>query len=268
MVCFDSFTVAAIWRALCRPSVTDWLLVVITFGGVATAIGTLRTIAREVTATEKAAKAAADSVAESQRATGIAAQTAGIALQNLRTNQEIERAYIRLIDSKESSLDEDSLNGEVTGLTFKLELTNAGRTPGDVLGGFLGWCIAAAPVVPDLTRAFRPAPAHLGPADKLPFEWSVESKDDKLVKIALDGGEPLKEPPDHIWLMGEVHYKDRFDNPHIAGFCRRVNIHAHAVVLGIDQQTGPFNFDSPMGDDRRRHYGLPLATKPILNSLH
>jgi hypothetical protein len=62
------------------------------------------------------------------------------------------------------------------------------------------------------------------------------------------------EGEDQLWIVGEIHYQDRFRQKHCGGYGRCLTW-LQPLKFGFRHETGPFNYDRPMDAERKRNYG-------------
>lgn len=235
----------------------QWASLILTSVAVFATFITLSTLKRQTKAAEDAAKGALDSASAALSAvetaeTGVVVQTDALA-----TNREIERAYIAMDTKDLNVVGTPTGRGgwdfrTPTAIKFTVKFTNIGRTPGDLIGGAIGYSISPAPVtdvtrlmVRDMTRAL------LYPGKEIDFH--VEITEDKELLARLMTGDNRD---DRLWLRGIFDYRDRFGNFHTAGYCRCWHSTKHGHGFAFTPETGPLNYDRPMPDFRRRHHAI------------
>lgn len=199
-------------------------------------------------------KAARDSADAAVKAAESAKASADLNAAALSTQREIERAYISM--THESVWSEGAPDGQggrtnaPIAIGLSVSLRNSGRTPGTLLGGFVGYVISDEPVLPDITRATRLSSAFLFPGDALDFGIEIRATmEPRLTEAALATGSM------RLWLVGQVDYSDRFGNLHTSGYGRMFH---ETVALGpgfkFSPETSALNFDRPMEKEKRVHY--------------
>jgi hypothetical protein len=90
---------------------------------------------------------------------------------------------------------------------------------------------------------------------EFPMEIGAHEQRDMTDKLRLS---LIGKGDDHIWLISEVDYADRFGGIHKGGFCRCWN--AQGRLFQIVAETNLLNFDRPMTEQERRNY--PHKQKP------
>lgn len=222
------------WGQFVQPdSLAGWAQAVVTAVAGYIALQTLNEIRVEVKATKTAAKAAQ---------AGVEA-----ASDTLATNKQIELAYIAM-SHKEPGYVRDEAGRTVIGVAAMLNITNFGRTPGHIVGGFHGWILGSTP---DLAKLFGGAPlnttAFLVPSALIDFYVSVTVPDSIADVISTH-------PTMRLWLVGEVHYRDNFGTLHCGGYGRAWSDAVFNLVY--DRSTNPLNYDRPLAAEEiaRRGY--------------
>jgi hypothetical protein len=209
--------------------------------------------------TRKAADAAANNAKAAADNATSAAEATLVNSAALATNREIERAYIRMAHRDVTLIGiPDGQGGEdmskPKGLSFTMRLENTGRTPGDLLGGYFGFTFGdEGPKTPDLATGARLGPAFLYPEKYIDFKWTIWCSRMPELANALAGHTPM-------WLIGVAEYEDRFGGLHSAGYSRKLSDDNREFVFS--QETGPFNYDRPMPDEIRGHYGKHKSQEP------
>jgi hypothetical protein len=200
--------------------------------------------------TRRAADAAATGAAEAKRSAEIADRSADAASDSARaaastlaTNREIERAYIAISHKDVDFIRAPPPDEAVIGLSVIVNVRNYGKTPGDILGGYVGWILEPENVGPNLARVTEGT--HLTRVFLLPypegmvdFSWGIQLRADTMRRLMDGEGDQL------LWFVGEVDYKDRFGKFHRGGYGRRYD--RRAKMLVFDQTTTTLNYDRPL----------------------
>jgi hypothetical protein len=162
-------------------------------------------------------------------------------------NQEIERAYLGL--THKGGL---ILRGNEA--SFQLWLVNNGNTPGDVLEGRVriasGKKEPGAQLVP-LTQIVSFPPALLRPTGHLQVADTITLRKE----IRAD---------ETLWLIGEVHYRDRFGRFHRAGYGRGYEPTSAGNNLVFDDTTNGMNYDRPLTRRKRKAKGYPNPPATVI----
>jgi hypothetical protein len=208
-----------------------------------------------------------DEVAETKKAADAAADSAKAAADTLATNQEIERAYIAMSYRDLLFLRRECMtpvrpsdnHPNPDTLDLVIELKNLGRTPGDVVGGWCGFlyqeAISETPkLLPALDSSTRLTPVFLMPNHApMDFALQITLRQHRLLFLRdgeLGTGEVVVQGNDlskwHLWLAGEIDYRDRFDRFHRAGYATRWDRHAYRFVW--DPSVANLNYDRPLTD--------------------
>lgn len=201
------------------------------------------------------ASAALKSGEAAERSAAATVELKRIASSSLVTSQEIERAYI-YISHKDVYVmyGPDGSGGSDPTKPLRIRLTvkirNGGRTPGNILGGFIGYRISTEAGLPDLTRTVRNmTPAFLLPDGHVEFGFEVGiDRDPALANVFSQTN------PELLWLIGEVHYSDRFGQMHSGGYGRCFTHQNQTVNFSFVPETGPYNFDKPLSPQQVQRY--------------
>jgi hypothetical protein len=207
-----------------------------------------------------------------RRAANAARKNASAASDALATQREIERAYIAMSQSKVILVDSTNLTGEPDGtrgddgdpdgIELVIEITNHGRTPGDVLGGFYGFVYDTVSSGPNLARVFgggRLSRLFVLPQAKIDFSAIVVLGQGKIAKLTTKG---WRDDSKYLWFLGEVDYRDRFGKIHRSMYCRRYSADAEGFLFG--PETGPLNYDRPLTAEEvaQRGYNQTNSQEP------
>jgi len=239
-----------------RRDWVDFSQILLTLFLLGIAIWQIVLLKRTVDATKNAANAAKDNATAASDNAAAAVESARTAAAALATHKEIERAYISLTHQKvfiNYMGTTDGLRGPDMSRPYSIGLTvvvrNTGRTPGDLLGGFIGWRIGESPGIPDVTRVLNNlTPAFLLATKTVSFGLTIREDAEAMERLIV-----RRDGSDHLWLIGEVDYADRFGQLHTAGYGRRFNPDPPSFVF--TSETGPFNYDRPMSAHKKASYG-------------
>lgn len=181
-----------------------------------------------------------------------AANSAIAAADVLATNREIERAYVAIkFRGARHIQGRPELQGRPerpAAVKYIVEARNFGRTPGSILGGFVGFSIGRNPTDPDMARIIKLTPAFLLPDGHIEFEGKVSVEDDVHVEAILRGTDGHR----NIWIIGQVDYADRFGGLHKGGFGRCFK--GKRLLFTFTAETAPFNYDRPLTQEERAQY--------------
>ena len=147
----------------------------------------------------------------------------------LATNKQISRAYIDL-SHVEPGLRRDGDGGFLITLVMK----NNGRTPGDVLTGRIWMSMTDKPGFQwvRLIEISKIPPAFINPNERLTIgDIKVKVTPEALAKTLT------------AWIAGEIYYRDRFGDVHVAGYGRRYFQALPANNLVFDESTEGMNYD-------------------------
>jgi len=174
----------------------------------------------------------------------------------LATTRETERAYVVLSHQTRLWGDEvnptlkraldirgDTHSGRQHKVWFTVEVQNHGRTPAEVIGGGM-WIRTSPEAYPPVTPTLEPparyavniAPAFIVPNSGWAFTASIQCPLEVMTRI-MEGTERL-------WLMGQVDYRDRFNNEHRAGYGRWYDSNSKQLVAHVT--TRGMNYDKPL----------------------
>lgn len=189
------------------------------------------------------------------RQTAVARRQSRISIDHLTTTKEIERAYLALsVKHVRFDYAPDGLGGQdsdkPTGLSIEIEITNLGRTPGDLLGGFFSYTVGEQPYL-DVTRSGRLTPAFLFPDTPISFYLDVTEDAETLRRVLRN------EPDSGFWLIADVHYEDRFGDLHTGGYGRKlIGVGSNPMVplsFGFTPDAANWNYDRPMHPEVRKN---------------
>jgi hypothetical protein len=243
------------------------LLLGIGFAGTWLAVGTLLSLQHEVIATAQAARAASDNAIAAKDTAIAAKDSATAAKDTVTTNQEIERAYMRM-DYRDLLWLERKLIEPVRPTAnhahpdtcdLIVEIRNVGRTPGTIVGGWCGFLYRPANEIPPklfpaIGSSARLLRLFLFPDQLIDFAMQITLKKSEILFLrrgepkdghgVVEGTDLPVEDKWFLWLAGEIDYVDRFKQFHRAGFAKRWDRSIENMVF--DQSVGDLNYDRPM----------------------